>query len=158
MRLQNAPWWPPAAGCPWRWKPGCETLTLSIGSSQIVRWRGWGFGRGLRCVEGFEFGINYIFCSGLNLGSARLWRFSSKIVSQTCLHAFAALHFAIQAECCTSFSSCSWNRWHAATLEAMPARLPGRMRQRCSGRRDGVWHREDAGDQGVGVECVRKGA
>ena len=40
----------------------------------------------------------------------------------------------------------------------MPARLLGRMRQGCSNRRDGLWHWEDEGDPGVGVECIRKGA
>ena len=30
------------------------------------------------------------------------------------------------------------------------------MRQGCSSHRDGLWHWEDPGDPGVGVECVRK--
>ena len=32
-RLQDAQWWPAVAGCPRRWKPGCRTPMLSIGSS-----------------------------------------------------------------------------------------------------------------------------
>ena len=40
----------------------------------------------------------------------------------------------------------------------MSARLPGRMRQGCSSPGDGVWHREDPGDPGVGVQRIRKSA
>ena len=44
-RRRNVPWWPAAAGCPTRSKPGSRTLTPSIGSLQTGRWRGWSCGK-----------------------------------------------------------------------------------------------------------------
>eukprot|EP00438_Fugacium_kawagutii_P029160 Skav216179 [mRNA] locus=scaffold2249:111271:123568:+ [translate_table: standard] len=47
-------------------------------------------------------------------------------------------------------------QWGRTAAAAVSARLPGGMRQGRSCHRDGVWQREDAGDQRVGVQHIRQ--